>query len=307
MNAPVPAQRNESVNTTHTKYRRLNSLKSGWSIFCKSKQGIIGLSIIAFFLLMAVFASWIAPYSQTQTAISNAITAYQPPTAAHWLGTDDVGNDVLSQVIYGSRVSLTVGIFATFLSALIGTIVGVLSGYLRGWIGDLLMRLTDFFFVIPWLPMAILLVALVGANEWVLIIVIGATAWTGTARLVRAEVLSLRERLFVERARANGCGTLRILWVHVMPNVTPIILANTILTIAIAVLSEATLSFLGLGDPSNVSWGTMLHFAFERGATTLGAYWYYIPPGLALMLLVLGFTLVGGALDEVVNPRLRQR
>lgn len=279
-------------------------LEENWAVFRTNKLGMTGLVMIVLFLICAVFAPVLAPYHMYQ---SSAAVAYQPPTVQHWFGTDDVGQDVLTEIIYGARVSLLVGLFATLLSAFIGTLVGIFSGYLRGWIGDLLMRVTDFFFVIPWLPMAILMVALVGPNLWVIIVVIGVTGWTGTARLVRAEVLSLRERLFVERARANGCSTGRILYVHILPNVTPIILANTILTIALAILSEAALSFLGLGDPNNISWGTMLHFAFERGATTYGAYWDYVPPGAAIMLLVLGFTLVGNALDEVVNPRLRKR
>lgn len=285
--------------------RRINRMKEFWDSYKNNKSGVLGVGLIILFILLALFGSFIAPYAPDQRG--KLADIYQPPSVKHWFGTDDVGQDVLSQVIYGTQVSILVGVLSTFLSALIGTIIGSLAGYLKGFFGEVLTRFTDFFFVIPWLPLAILLVALVGPSIWIIILVIGLTAWSGTARLVRAEVLSLRERLFVERARANGCGTARILTVHIIPNVMPIILANTVLTIAISILSEATLSFLGLGDPTKVSWGMMLHFAYERGATTFGAYWYYLPPGIAIILLVLGFTLVGNSLDEIVNPRLRKR
>jgi peptide/nickel transport system permease protein len=297
-----------NVNNLKQKYvssRKREQLRRFWLLFKENTLGMIGAGLIVLFILLAIFAPVIAPYAPDHRGGLQEL--YQPPSRMHWFGTDDVGQDVFSQLVYGAQVSLIVGISATLISSFIGTIVGILSGYLKGFLGDLLMRITDFFFVIPWLPLAILLVALIGPSLGVIIFVIGATAWTGTARLVRSEVLSLRERLFVERAKANGCSTFRILTVHILPNVMSIILANTILTIAIAILSEATLSFLGLGDPNKVSWGTMLHFAYERGATTFGAYWFYLPPGIAIMLLVLGFTLVGNSLDEIVNPRLRKR
>jgi peptide/nickel transport system permease protein len=283
----------------------LNRFRSMWSIYKQNKLGLIGLSIILMFLVIALAAPLIAPYEPTHRGTLTDI--YNPPSSKHWLGTDDVGQDVFSQVIFGTQVSLLVGIVATFISSLIGTLIGLFAGYSRGILGELLMRFTDFFFVIPWLPLAILLVALIGPNIWVIILVIGLIGWAGTARLVRSEVLSIRERLFIERAKAVGCSTPRILFVHIVPNVMPIVMANTILTIALSILSEATLSFLGLGDANKTSWGTMLRFAYERSATSLGAYWYYLPPGIAIILLVLGFTFIGNALDEILNPRLRRR
>jgi peptide/nickel transport system permease protein len=285
--------------------KRVNGMRQFWDSYKTNTLGLIGAGIIGFFILLAIFGPLVAPYPPDERG--GLADIYQPPSTSHWFGTDDVGQDVLSQVIYGSQVSMIVGVLSTFISSLIGTLVGTLAGYVKGWFGDALTRFIDFFFVIPWLPLAILLVALVGPNLWVLILVIGLTAWSGTARLVRAEVLSLRERLFVERARASGSSVARILYVHIIPHVTPIILANTVLTIAMSILSEATLSFLGLGDPKKVSWGMMLHFAYERGATTFGAYWYFLPPGIAIVLVVLGFTLAGNSLDEAVNPRLRKR
>jgi len=169
------------------------------------------------------------------------------------------------------------------------------------------MRITDVFLVLPWLPLMLVLAALMGASIWNIIIVIGLTGWAGTARIVRAQTLTIKERQFIERARAIGSGDWHIMIKHVMPNVFPLIFANTILVTAAAILSETTLSFLGMGDSTRPSWGMMLHFAFEAGAASNGAYWYLLPPGLCVVLVVLSFTFMGYALDEILNPRLRRR
>lgn len=169
------------------------------------------------------------------------------------------------------------------------------------------MRFVDWFLVIPFLPLAIVLASLLGRSIWIIAFVIGVTTWAGTARLVRAQVLTLKERPYIERARALGASNLHLIRRHILPNVFPLIFANTVLVVAVAILAETTLSFLGLGDPFNVSWGTMLELAFERGSISLGAWWYLIPPGLCIVLVVLGFTMCGYALDEVLDPRLRSR
>jgi peptide/nickel transport system permease protein len=170
-----------------------------------------------------------------------------------------------------------------------------------------LMRITDFFLVLPALPLVIALAAIFGQSLAVIILVIGLTSWASTARIVRSQALSLRERVFIERIRALGAGDLRVIGVHILPGVLPLIIANTVLVIAGAILAEATLAFLGLGDPVHISWGTMLHFAFESGAASAGAWWYLIAPGLGIVVVVLGFTLVGHALDRILNPKLRGR
>lgn len=280
-----------------------SGLSRFWTRYRRNPLGVAGAVLVLIFVLAGVLAPMLAPYDPAYSLGD----VFRKPGAGHVLGTDDVGRDVLSNLLYGTRVSLIVGVAATGITMVVGAIIGLLSGYYRGFFGELLMRLTDVFFVIPWLPLVILLVALVGSSLTVVILVIGLTSWSSTARLVRAEVLSLRERAFVERARAIGCSDFRIMWVHILPNVLPLVLANTVLTVALAILSEASLGFLGLGDVNRPSWGTMLHFAFSRGATSMGAYWIIMPPGLAIVLLVLGFTLVGYALDEAVNPRLRRR
>jgi peptide/nickel transport system permease protein len=180
-------------------------------------------------------------------------------------------------------------------------------------LGELLERLIDFFLVIPYLPLIIVLVAVFEATEipipvlWVVILVVGITGWSGTARVIRSQVLSVKERQFVERARAAGAGDLRIMMRHILPNVFPLVFANAVLTVAGSVLAEVTLDFLGLGDVTTISWGMILHFALSNNAVYRGAWWWVLPPGLAIILLVMGFTLVGYSVEEISNPRLRSR
>jgi peptide/nickel transport system permease protein len=191
------------------------------------------------------------------------------------------------------------------ISMVIGTTVGVASGYFHGVVGAVLERLTDWFLVIPFLPLAIVLATVLQASLLTVIVVIGVTSWPGTARLVRAQTLSVSARPYVERSRALGAGDRHIMTSHVLPNVMPLVLANTTLTVAIAILAETTLSFLGLGDPFTVSWGRLLDDAFTAGAISSGAWWYLLPPGICVVLVVLAFTLVGRSLETVLNPRLR--
>jgi peptide/nickel transport system permease protein len=268
--------------------------------------GRVGALLLAFTVVVAVAGPVLFPFDP-ETVGATAATILEPPTAIHWLGTDELGRDVFRATLAGSQVSLLVGLLATAISIGVGTIVGLLAGYYSSGMGTLLMRITDFFLVLPTLALIIVLAAIFGQSLGVIILVIGITSWASTARIVRSQTLSLRERIFVERIRAIGASDLRVIGSHIMPNVLPLIIANTVLVIAGAILSEATLAFLGLGDPVHVSWGTMLHFAFENGAAGRGAWWYLIAPGLGIVLVVLGFTLVGNTLDRILNPRLRRR
>ena len=231
----------------------------------------------------------------------------EAPSSQYWLGTDENGRSVLALLIWGARISLFVGLLATVISMLIGTVVGLTSGYLGGWVGAILFRLTEWFLVIPFLPLAIVLATVMGRSLFNIALVIGVTSWPGTALLIRSQTLSIEGRPYLERARVLGAGRTHEITRHVLPNVMPMVFANTTLTVATAILSETTLAFLGLGDPTRVSWGSMLDSAFGAGAITAGAWWYIIPPGICVVIVVLCFTLIGQALEEVLNPRLRGR
>jgi peptide/nickel transport system permease protein len=286
--------------------RRRAALRRIWRTFRKSKMGMAGLIILVFFALVAVLAPVLAdPSGLDPTVAEGPILA--PPSLEYPLGTDDLGRSVLTLTIWGSRISLLVGLMATVVSMVVGSAVGIVAGYRGGLWDRILMRLTDWFLVIPWLALAITLAAIFGQSLFVIVMVIGLTSWAGTARLVRSQTLSIKERPFVERARGLGAGNWQLVRRHVLPNVFPVIFANTILTVALSILSETTLSFLGLGDPLRVSWGAILEIAFEAGASTLGAWWWLGAPGVCIVLVVLAFTMCGYALDEVVNPRLRRR
>ena len=223
------------------------------------------------------------------------------------LGTDHIRRSVWAQFVWGSRVSLFVGLAATVLTILIGSVVGIVSGFVGGKVDGFLMRITEWFLVIPFLPLAIVLASVLGRSVWNIIFVIGVTSWPSTARLVRAQVLTVKQRLFVDRARSLGASGGHIVMHHVLPNVSGLILANATLAVPISILTETTLAFLGLGDPSSASWGKTLEEAFVNGAIARNAWWYFIPAGLGILAVVLAFTLIGRTLEEIANPRLSRR
>jgi peptide/nickel transport system permease protein len=273
-----------------------------WAAFRRERGGIAGLLILGAFVVLALAAPLL--FSADQLKVTEATgDVLAGPSSGYPLGTDESGRSVLALVVWGSRVSLLVGIAATVISMAIGSLVGIASGHFRGPAGSILERLTDWFLVIPFLPLAIALATVLGSSLLNVIIVIGVTSWPGTARLVRAQTLSVEARPYLERARVLGGGHWHQMSRHVLPNVMPLVLANTTLTVAIAILSETTLSFLGLGDPFRVSWGSMLDSAFSAGAISSGAWWYLLPPGLCVVAVVLAFTLVGRALENVLDPR----
>lgn len=287
--------------------RRRRALAGIWRDFRHHRPGMIGLVFLGLVVLMALAAPLLADEAGLRAINSIDNPAFASPSEFGRLGTDGLGRDVLTQFIWGSRISLLVGLAATVLAMLIGSVVGIAAGFLGGRIGGLLMRITEWFLVIPFLPLAIALAAILGPSIRNIIIVIGITSWPSTARLIHAQVLTLKQRDYVDRSRALGASDWHLMTRHIVPNVSPLILANTTLTVPIVILSEATLSFLGLGDPSNASWGQMLDDAFESGAVTVEAWWYIVPPGLGIMLVVLAFTLVGQALEEILDPRLRDQ
>lgn len=287
--------------------RRRAAAGRTWRQFRKNRMGMAGLVILAFFILVAIFAPLLASRCDLSPTCNPNNPQYAPPSLEFPFGTDNLGRSVLSLTIWGTRVSLTVGIVATLMTVFIGTTVGLIAGYFGGWRETGLMRLTDWFLVIPFLPLAIVLATLLKPSLWTIIFVIGATSWPSTARVIRSQVLTVKTRPYVERSRALGSSHWHLVTRHILPNVGPLIYANTVLIVAVAILSETTLSFLGLGDPLSISWGTILEFAFNKGAAISGQWWWIVPPGLAIVLVVLAFTMVGYALDDILNPKLRAR
>ena len=285
--------------------RRRRAVGRAWSDYRRSTAGLIGLGVLGAFVVFALAAPLIANRDNLDASkVNNPLWAH--PFDFLPLGTDNLGRPVWDQLVYGARISLLVGLAATVIAITIGASVGIVSGFFGGWVSAVLMRLTEWFLVIPFLPLAIVLAAILGPSVQNVIIVIGITSWPGTARVIRAQVLTLKERLYVDRSRALGATNRHLMSRHIIPNVAPLILANLTLTVPIAILSETTLAFLGLGDPLRPSWGRMLDDAFSAGALTENAWWYYLPPGLCILLVVLAFTLVGHALEEVLDPRLRE-
>ena len=265
--------------------------------------GAVGLTLLGALILCGVLAPWLAPYPPDETTGA----PFASPSRTHVLGTNDVGQDLLSELIFGVRISLTIGFLAAVLAVSIGTLAGVVAGYFGGWVDAALMRLVDIVLVVPFLPLMILLAAYLGPSFWNIIIVIGVLVWARPARVIRAQVLSLRHLDYVDAALALGASSRRLLVRHILPGVLSLALAQFILAASNAILIEASLSFLGLGDPTAKSWGSTLYYAQVRSAFLSGAWkWWVLPPGLLITAAVLGFAFTGYALEEVLNPRLRR-
>lgn len=292
-----------------------------WKLFKGNRIGLAGFIILTGFFTMAVFAPLLATVENPNIAENREETRVGewdnpvPPTLVpspftgyvHPFGTDHIGQDVYSMTLYGARASLLVGFVATLISILVGVTVGLLAGYYGKGIDEVLMRFTDYFLVLPWFPLMIVLMTILGRDFINVIIVIGITSWPSTARIVRSQVLTVKERAFIERARAIGADDFHIMRKHVFPNVLPLVFANTVLLISLAIFSEAFISFFGLGDPFVISWGTMLEAAYNYGAFDSNSWWWVLPPSFAIILCVLAFSLVGYTLDDIYNPKLRKR
>ena len=285
--------------------RRRQRLAEVWADFRKSRSGMFGLVVLVIFIAAALAAPIIANESLLDpTQVHNPLN--RPPSWANPLGTDPVGRSVLVMLVWGARVSLTVGIAATIMSMVIGTVIGLLAGHFLGWRSSILMRVMDFFLVVPSLLLAIVLASVLQRGLWTIIIAIGIASWAGTARLVRSQTLTIETRGYVRRATALGAGDGHIIGKHVLPGVMPLVLTSTTLAIGSAINAEATLSFLGIGS-GETSWGAMLQVALSSGAATAGYWWMVFPPGIAIVVVVLGFTLVGRAVESIINPTLRNR
>lgn len=266
-----------------------------------------GFIILACFVIVGIFAPYLAPYDVKEmlNRPDGSLAFLDPPSWRHGLGTTDLGRDVLSQVIMGTRVALIVGFLAALLVTVIGTLIGLFAGYFRGWVDDVLMRLVDLAYSIPFEPFAIVLIGLLQPSIWTVIVAIALLTWRAPARVIRAQVLSVAQRPFVKAARVAGASNLRIIFVHIAPNILPLTFVYMTIEFGIAIVAEASVSFLGFGDPHVESWGKTLHLAFLTGAIRK-AWWWAIPPGLCITLIVLSVFFISRAYEEAINPRLRR-
>jgi len=282
------------------------------------RSGALGLAILVFFVFLALFPDVLV--GPLQTAVSADGPPMAPPQPGYPLGTDELGRSILNLTVHGARISMIIGLLATLVTVVVGAVIGIVSGFVGGRTDAFLMRITDFFLVIPTFVLALILAPVIAElfgtdgeilgiriTLIVIVVVIGLTSWSSTARIIRSQTLSLKERAFVDRARVIGASPIHMMSRHILINVTDLIVANTVLVFAGAVLTETTLSFVGLGDPFAPSWGEILNSAQAASAPGLGAWWYMAPPGVSIVLVVLAFTLVGGVLDGILNPRLRGR
>jgi peptide/nickel transport system permease protein len=272
-----------------------------WDVIKREPSATIGAVILGIFIVLALLAPVVAPYGLHE----QVGPVYGHPSWSHPLGLDDGGIDMITLLMWGARISLVVGFAATFVAMVIGGTVGLVSGYFGKKTDTVLMRITDYFIAIPDVPLMIVVAAIWGPSLSHIIIVIGVLLWTGTARVVRAQVKSVRERAYVQRARSLGAGNLRIVLRHVLPQIAPLLIASTVLTIAVAIFDETALAFLGLGDPSRISLGKVIENAFQRTAISSGAWWAIVPPGAVVALLILSCSLIGRALEDALNPRLK--
>jgi peptide/nickel transport system permease protein len=266
-------------------------------------MGRIGAILITLVLIAALFAPYLGTVDPQASGKREDIL--KVPSTKHWLGTDDLGRDVWSQIIFGSRVSLAIGLITAFVTVVTGTLIGLIAGYYGGLIEEVLVRIVDFFMMLPVLPLMIILAAVLGPNLWNIILVISVVSWPTTARVVRSQVLSIKERPFVEAARCIGAGNVRLMFGEIMPNVLPLMFAQAVLMITYAIYDEAILAFLGLGDPTRISWGSMLHFAFESGVMARSPWWIG-PPIASIIVLIVGFSLLGTAVTDVLTPQYRE-
>lgn len=274
----------------------------------KDPMGAVGTAILVFFIFIAAFGPALAPYDVSAGEKELTDVAYMKPSGKHWMGTDVFSLDIFSELFVGARTSMIVGIFSALIASVLGALVGLYSGFAGGWKDEVIMRMNDVVLSIPWLVLMIIVAAMLGKIDLTgIILIIGLTGWSFTARMVRAQVLSIKERQYIERARAVGASEFAILRRHVFPNTFPLVFANTILTVAISILSESTLSFLGLRPQGAITWGTMLSYASSANAFQIGLHWWIVAPGLCIVFVVLGFTLMGYALDDALNPKLRRR
>ncbi len=300
------SQADFNPESLHARERELKRAKRRKTIkmFFQNKRALFGFCLLMVFILMAVVGPLFYEYNHEAYFLGPRIGA---PEEGYPLGFDELGRDVLGALIYGSRASLMIGFFVTALIVLIGATFGISAGYFGGMWDIILMRITEAFMLIPTMPLMLILASILGQHFENIIVILGLTGWTGTARLVRSQTLSIKQRNYIERARAVGASDFYIMRKHILPNVFPLIFSNIILLVQNAIISESTLAFLGVGDVTIPTWGQLLRTARMQGAITTGSWWLFIPAGLCIVLLASSFVFIGYGFDEILNPRLRRR
>lgn len=285
---------------------RLAALRQFAREFAARPAALAGLGIMAALIVLALAAPLFI-HASALDVVNAPGQPLSPPSARFPLGTDYAGRSILTLLIWGTRPSLAIALLATALTMVVGSVIGLLAGHYGGILSRLLMALTDWFIALPTLPLAIALAAVLGQGDSSITIAIAVTSWPGTARLIRAQTLAVEARPFVERARALGARDSQLVFRQVLPNVMPFILVSATLAVPGLIISEVTLAFLGLGNPTDVSWGSMINQAFFQGAVTAGDWWYILPPGVAIVVVALAFTMIGRAVENILNPRLARK
>lgn len=282
-------------------------IRTNMEVFQRDRMALTGLIILLFFVLVAVFAPLIAPYDPLKVIEQDGVwLSNKKPSPEFPLGTTNLGRDIFSQLVYGSRTALLVGFSAAIAVSVIGTVVGLVAGYYGGWVDAILMRLADVAFGIPFLPFIIVLASFLRPNIWNVVFAMALLLWRDTSRVIRSQVLVIKEQSFVSAARVSGASNLRIIFVYIAPSILPLSFLYGSLAIGWAILTEASVSFLGFSDPNVVSWGFMLQDAFASQALSRGAYYWIIPPGICIMLTVMSGFFIGRGYEEILFPRLRR-
>lgn len=284
--------------------RRFKRLWGVATSLTSNRKGLAGVIILGTVVAISIAAPYIVPYPPKKIGVGLALHS---PTVQHPMGTDGLGRDIFSRFLYGARLSLLIGVVSGVVATIVATLIGVPAGYYRGRVGRWLTTGIDMSLVFPPFLLVIVFAAYVGSSVVNIILILALLSWPIPARTIKAKTVSVRENEFVESTKALGARDLTIMKDEVLPNVLPVVFANGVLQMVYTILMEAAVSFLGLGNPSKVSWGTMLYFAQKQGALSVGAWWWMVFPGIGIVLTAFGFTLLGTSLDEVLNPRLQRR
>ncbi len=297
---------------SEVKVKKQANTQSVFKLFLKNvkkdKLAMFGVVVLIFFIGVAIFSEALAPHGPRDRHYTEegTIKRLEAPSLSHPFGTTDVGRDIFSQVILGTKTALTVGLLAALLVTIVGSVVGIISGYYGGVVDTVIMRVVDFFYAIPFIPFVIVLAAVLKPSIWNIILAVSLLSWRTVARLVRSQVLSIAKRPFIKAGRVAGAGDIRLMFKYILPNVVPLIMLEMAFMVNWAIAAEASIAFLGFGDPNVPSWGQILHIVFTTGNSRV-AWWWVTAPGMAIVLLLLSIFFVARALEEVVDPRLRGR